>query len=72
LYDYLKSKNIFAQVHYIPVHTMPYYKGLGYKDGDFPIAENYYRNCLSIPMYPSLSNNDQEMVIKTILDFYGN
>lgn len=72
LYEYLRAKNIFAQVHYIPVHTMPYYKGLGYKEGDFPEAENYYKNCLSIPMYPSLSDNDQDLVIKTILDFYGN
>lgn len=71
LYDYLRTKNIFAQVHYIPVHTMPYYKGLGFKEGDFPVAESYYRDCLSIPMYPSLTDNDQDMVIKSILEFYG-
>ncbi len=70
LYDYLRTKDIFTQVHYIPVHTMPYYKAQGYKQGDFPIAEAYYATCLSLPMYPSLQQHEQDFVISTILDFY--
>jgi UDP-4-amino-4,6-dideoxy-N-acetyl-beta-L-altrosamine transaminase len=70
LYDFLRNKNIFAQVHYVPVHLMPYYKQFGYKQGDFPNAEKYYESCLSIPMYHSLTDAEQEYVIKTILDFY--
>lgn len=70
LYNYLRSKNIFAQVHYIPVHTMPYYKQFGYKKGDFPIAESYYDECLSLPMYPALSNSEQAYVIQVIKEFF--
>lgn len=69
LYDYLRTKQIFAQVHYIPVHLMPYYKGLGSKAGDFPNAEKYYEHCLSIPMYPTLTADEQEFVIAEILNF---
>ena len=70
LYDYLRTKNIFCQVHYIPVHTMPYYRQFGWKTGDFPIAENYYSQCLSLPMYPTLSNDDQQYVIESIIHFF--
>jgi UDP-4-amino-4,6-dideoxy-N-acetyl-beta-L-altrosamine transaminase len=69
LYEHLHSKNIFAQVHYVPVHLMPYYRELGFKKGNFPNAENYYEKCLSIPMYHSLSDNDQDFVIEMILNF---
>jgi UDP-4-amino-4,6-dideoxy-N-acetyl-beta-L-altrosamine transaminase len=70
LYDYLRTKNIFCQVHYIPVHTMPYYQQFGWKKGDFVISEAYYEGCLSLPMYPTLSNEQQEYVITSILEFY--
>ncbi len=70
LYDFLKAHQIYAQVHYIPVHTMPYYQNLGYKKGDFPKAEKYYEQCLSIPMFPSLSIEQQNYVIEKINEFY--
>jgi len=69
LYDFLRKHNIFAQVHYIPVHLMPYYRQLGWKEGDFPVAENYYNHCLSLPMYPTLSIEEQIYVVKKIKDF---
>lgn len=69
LYDHLKQKGIFAQVHYIPVHTMPYYQSLGYKKGDFPVAEAYYERCLSLPMYPGLTDEEQDYVISSVLEF---
>lgn len=71
LYDYLRTKNIFCQVHYIPVHTMPYYQSLGFKKGDFAMAENYYRHCLSLPMYPTLTDDELSFVIKSITDFFN-
>jgi len=71
LYNYLKQNNIFAQVHYIPCHLMPYYKEIGWKEGDFPKAENYYKFCLSIPMFPNLSDEEVDYVIKTIKSFYA-
>ena len=58
LYKHLRAHNIFAQIHYIPVHLMPYYKNLGWKEGDMPNAESYYKGCLSIPMFPTLSDED--------------
>lgn len=70
LYNHLKQHQIFAQVHYIPVHTMPYYKNLGFKKGDFPLSENYYDECLSLPMYPTLSDKEQDFVIQKIEEFF--
>jgi UDP-4-amino-4,6-dideoxy-N-acetyl-beta-L-altrosamine transaminase len=69
LYNYLRSKNIFVQVHYIPVHTLPYYQQLGWQEGDFPVAENYYHHCLSLPMFPTLENEEQQYVIDRIVEF---
>lgn len=69
LYDFLRSKQIFAQVHYIPVHTMPYYQQLGWQPGDLPAAEAYYARCLSLPMFPSLSDEEQQYVIDCVAEF---
>ena len=69
LYDFLKTKNIFSQVHYIPCHLHPYYQNLGWKVGDFTIAEKYYEGCLSLPMYPTLTDAEQEYVINCVLEF---
>jgi UDP-4-amino-4,6-dideoxy-N-acetyl-beta-L-altrosamine transaminase len=68
LYDALREKGIFAQVHYAPVHTMPYYQKLGYKKGSMPVAESYYEKCLSLPMYPTLTEQEQDFVIKSVLE----
>jgi UDP-4-amino-4,6-dideoxy-N-acetyl-beta-L-altrosamine transaminase len=71
LYNFLRTKNIFAQIHYIPTHLMPYYKQLGWKHGDMPNAEYYYKRCLSLPIYPTLTADEQDYVIKTIKQFYN-
>lgn len=71
LYNYLRENKIYAQIHYIPVHLMPYYKQFGWKEADFPMAENYYKHCISLPMFPALTKEEQNFVIKTILNFYG-
>ena len=71
LIKHLREKNIFAQVHYIPVHLMPYYRDLGWKEGDFPYAEDYYNRCLSLPIYPTLTNEEQLFVIDNINSFYN-
>jgi UDP-4-amino-4,6-dideoxy-N-acetyl-beta-L-altrosamine transaminase len=70
LYDYLRSEQIFAQIHYIPVHLMPFYKNQGWKEGDLPNAETYYSRCISIPMFPSMSDEEQSLVITKILNYY--
>ena len=70
LYEYLREQGIFAQIHYIPCHLMPYYRQFGWKEGDMPFAEDYYKHCISLPMYPTLSEEEQDYVIKRINSFY--
>lgn len=67
LYDYLREQNIYAQVHYIPLYKLPYYKELG--NFTLPNAESYYEQCLSLPMYPSLGEKEQEFIIEKVLEF---
>ena len=69
LYDHLRANKIFAQVLYIPAHTMPYYKQFGWKNGDLPVAEDYYSHCLALPMYPTLTEEEQEYVIEKVKEF---
>ncbi len=69
LYEFLREHHIFAQIHYIPVHTLPYYKEIGYDTADLSNAENYYSNCISLPMYPSLNHEEQELVINKVLEY---
>lgn len=65
----MKQKGIFLQVHYIPVHTQPYYKKrFGFKEGDFPEAEKFYRREVSIPIYPTLNKRDLIYISNAILD----
>ena len=71
LFDYLRDLDIIVQVHYIPVHLMPYYRQFGWKEGDLPHAENYYKHCLSLPMFPSLANDEHDYVIDQINTFYS-
>lgn len=70
LYNYLREQKIFAQIHYIPCHLMPYYRDLGWKEGDNPKSENYYKHCISLPMYPTLTEDEQDFVIESVFNFY--
>ncbi|MGW1455553.1 UDP-4-amino-4,6-dideoxy-N-acetyl-beta-L-altrosamine transaminase [Salegentibacter agarivorans] len=70
LYNYLREHKIFAQIHYIPCHLMPYYRDYGWKQGDMPKAENYYKACISLPMYPTLTEEEQNYVIEKVNSFY--
>jgi len=70
LYNALREKGIFAQVHYVPTHLMPYYRRQGWKEGDLPNAERYYQRCLSLPMYPTLTDEQQLFVIDAVKAYY--
>ncbi|SFN73610.1 UDP-4-amino-4,6-dideoxy-N-acetyl-beta-L-altrosamine transaminase [Salegentibacter flavus] len=70
LYNYLRENKIFAQIHYIPCHLMPYYRELGWQEGDLPVAEHYYKYCVSLPMFPTLQEEEQDFVIEKINSFY--
>lgn len=69
LYDYLRANNVFSQVLYIPAHIMPYYRRLGWKNGDMPIAEDYYSKCLALPMFPTLTDEEQDWVIEKVRNY---
>ena len=65
-YTYLREKGILGQIHYIPLHFQPYYQALGFRKGDYPQVETYYRRCLSIPLFPSLRVDQQDYVIREL------
>lgn len=66
LYRELLRNGIRAQVHYIPIHTQPLYRTLGFREGDFPAAERYYEGALSLPLFPGLEERAQDQVIEVV------
>lgn len=71
LYEFLRQNGVYAQIHYIPVHQLPYYKKIGYGDADLDNSEKYYARCISLPMYPTLTEKEQDFVIQKVLEFHG-
>lgn len=65
-FDELRAGGLGVNLHYIPVHTQPYYQGLGFKSGDFPAAENYYSRAISIPLYATMTDDDQATVVEAL------
>lgn len=68
LFVRLREKSIGIQLHYIPINKQPYYRALGYGDAHTPVMDKYYDECFSLPIYPSLSDEEQDYVIKTLLE----
>jgi UDP-4-amino-4,6-dideoxy-N-acetyl-beta-L-altrosamine transaminase len=66
VFEALRADDIIVNLHYIPVHTQPYYQRMGFKVGDFPEAERYYAEVVSIPMYPTLTGAEQDQVVESI------
>ena len=66
VFEELRTAGIGVNLHYIPVHLQPYYEKLGFSPGMFPQSEKYYREAISIPLYPNLSDGDQTRVIETL------
>ena len=69
LYDHLRDHQIYAQIHYIPIHTLPYYKAIGYDEADLKNSEKYYAGCISLPMFPTLTDEEQAYVIEKVLTY---
>lgn len=67
VFDALRAEGIGVNVHYIPVHTQPYYRAKGFKWGDFPEAETYYNRAISLPMFPSMTGQEMRFVMDTVL-----
>lgn len=66
VFEALRAKNIMVNLHYIPVHTQPYYAQMGFKQGDFPESEQYYREAISIPMHATLTESEQDEVVRAL------
>lgn len=71
VFEALRAKDIMVNLHYIPVHTQPFYQKMGFKQGDYPQAEQYYREAISIPMYPTLTEYQQDKVVAAIREAMG-
>jgi dTDP-4-amino-4,6-dideoxygalactose transaminase len=66
VFEALRADGIGVNLHYIPVHTQPYYRAMGFTPGQFPQAEAYYAEAISIPLYAGLSDADQDRVVDAL------
>jgi len=66
VFDGLRANDIGVNLHYIPVHTQPYYKNMGFQTGDFPEAESYYQDAISLPMFHLMTQTQQDEVIAVL------
>jgi UDP-4-amino-4,6-dideoxy-N-acetyl-beta-L-altrosamine transaminase len=66
VFERMRDKGISANVHYIPVHTQPYYRSLGFQEGDFPEAERYYREAITLPLFPAMTDSEQDQISETL------
>ncbi|MDK9684240.1 UDP-4-amino-4,6-dideoxy-N-acetyl-beta-L-altrosamine transaminase [Pseudoalteromonas shioyasakiensis] len=64
----MREQGVIAHLHYIPIHLQPYYQALGFSEGDYPNAETYYKQAVTIPLHPTMTANEQQFVIKTLID----
>lgn len=71
VFEALRARDIMVNLHYIPVHTQPYYQKMGFRSGDYPQAEQYYREAISIPMHPTLTDAEQDFVIEVLREAVG-
>jgi len=66
VFEQLRENGIGVNLHYIPVHTQPYYKELGFEVGQYPVAESYYQEAISIPLFHTMTNEQQDVVVATL------
>ena len=71
LFNFFKKNKVDINVHYIPIHFHPYFKKMGFKKGQFPVTENYYKNCISLPIYYSLKKYQQNRIINLLRLFFN-
>lgn len=66
IFDLLRQKGIGVNVHYIPVHTQPYYRRLGFSFGQFPESERYYEEAITLPLFPLMTEEEQDYIISAL------
>jgi dTDP-4-amino-4,6-dideoxygalactose transaminase len=67
IFDELRQNGIGVNVHYIPIHTQPYYLQFGFKVGDFPNSESYYNRAISIPLFHTMTVEQQDEVLNVLM-----
>jgi dTDP-4-amino-4,6-dideoxygalactose transaminase len=68
VFEQLQAKGVGVNVHYIPIHLHPYYQSLGFKAGDYPSAERFYNRAITLPLYPSLTELEQQRVVDALTE----
>ncbi|WP_045221995.1 DegT/DnrJ/EryC1/StrS family aminotransferase [Desulfonatronum thioautotrophicum] len=63
VFEATRDQGIGVNLHYIPVHTQPFYRELGFQLGDCPVAEKYYQEALTLPLFPGMNEEDQDRVV---------
>ena len=63
----MREQGVIAHLHYIPIHLQPYYQALGFSEGDYPNAETYYKQAVTIPLHPTMTADEQQLVINTLI-----
>jgi UDP-4-amino-4,6-dideoxy-N-acetyl-beta-L-altrosamine transaminase len=71
VFDGLRARNILANLHYYPIHLQPYYRALGFGEGDFPNAERYARRAITLPLFPTMTDEQQDAVVAALRDLIG-
>jgi UDP-4-amino-4,6-dideoxy-N-acetyl-beta-L-altrosamine transaminase len=71
VFQALRNAQIGANVHYIPIHTQPFYARMGFARGDFPASERYYARAISLPLFPALTSAQQDLVVSTLASALG-
>ncbi len=71
VFETLRANDIMVNLHYIPVHTQPHYQQMGFTQGDYPQAEQYYREAISIPMHVTLTDDELQFVANSLRDAMG-
>lgn len=71
VFEALRARGIMVNLHYIPVHTQPYYREMGFDYGDYPCSESYYRESISIPIYPAMTDLEQNQTANAIREIIG-
>jgi dTDP-4-amino-4,6-dideoxygalactose transaminase len=66
IFEELRQSDIGVNVHYIPIHTQPYYRQFGFGDGDFPVSEDYYSKVISLPIYYGMTFSEQDLVVNKL------
>jgi UDP-4-amino-4,6-dideoxy-N-acetyl-beta-L-altrosamine transaminase len=66
VFERMRAAGIGVNVHYIPIHTQPFWRARGFAEGDFPLAERYYRRAITLPLHPALAQEEQQYVVDSL------